>query len=283
MKGGRLPLGYTIIEVMIVLGVSGILFLIASNFISGKQERTSFQQGSNEFASRIQSIITQVSDGHFTDISINCSAPIATSNPDIFPVGSPPPQDQNNCVFLGKLLHFSPGGVGNYNQYDVYTLAGARLNGNTPVTTLSTPTPFSNTRLAPVVPINPAVVITKHEIMPQNLDVGPNSMVVTDGGGPDPSAYSLGFMQGLGTNGSHPGWYQSGSHTIQMVYVKALKNVASGPPTEGLITPSLVIPAISATICITDNVRSANIIIGAGNNNQLQVEVKQLGVATTCP
>lgn len=54
MKGGKSPLGYTVVEVMIVLAVSGIMFLVAANFINGKQQKTSFANGVNEMASRIQ-------------------------------------------------------------------------------------------------------------------------------------------------------------------------------------------------------------------------------------
>ena len=59
MLGGRnrhskQPFGYTIVEVMIVLAVSSAMFLIAANFINGKQERTAFSQGSNEMVSQLQ-------------------------------------------------------------------------------------------------------------------------------------------------------------------------------------------------------------------------------------
>ena len=69
MNGGKRPLGYTIIEVMIVLAVSGVMFIIAASFISGKQESTAFTEGANEFASQLQQTIAEVADGQYSDVT----------------------------------------------------------------------------------------------------------------------------------------------------------------------------------------------------------------------
>ncbi len=106
MKGGKLPLGYTIVEVLVVLAVSGVLFLLAADFITGKQSKTSFQQGSNELVSRLQAIVEEVSTGHYADIPLTCDA---FSNPSrlIFDPTVKPQGSNQDCVFLGKIIHFS--------------------------------------------------------------------------------------------------------------------------------------------------------------------------------
>ena len=74
MLGGKnkQPLGYTIIEVMIVLAVSGLMFIIAATFINGKQQRATFTAGVNEMASELQNVIEQVNDGSYADVPLNC-------------------------------------------------------------------------------------------------------------------------------------------------------------------------------------------------------------------
>lgn len=105
MKGVKQPLGYTIIEVMIVLAISGLMFLIAANFISGKEESTSFTEGTNEFVTDMQSVINQVTDGQYSDISFQCVSSGGTLS---FPSGGS--QGTNPaCVFLGKFLYFPQG------------------------------------------------------------------------------------------------------------------------------------------------------------------------------
>src|SRR4051812_28553600 len=105
MNGGKLPLGYTVIEVMIVLAVSGLMFVIATNFISGKQAKTSFTAGSNELASKVQDLIGEVNDGKYSDIPLSCSANIG--GPTSVSDGAPDAETQGTnpqCVFLGKIL-----------------------------------------------------------------------------------------------------------------------------------------------------------------------------------
>jgi prepilin-type N-terminal cleavage/methylation domain-containing protein len=134
MKGVKPPGGYTIVEVMIVLAVSGVMFVMAANFINGKNARTQFQQGSNELGSRMQGVIEEVTDGQYTDIPFTCSRAGAS----LAVTGAVRPQGTNpECVFIGKLAHFSVNpnpsgfGSGDRTKYEVFTLAGERSIGST--------------------------------------------------------------------------------------------------------------------------------------------------------
>lgn len=261
MNGGNSPLGYTIIEVMIVLAVSGTMFLIAANFISGKQGRTSFTAGVNETASRIQDVIEQVNDGHYTDKGLTCTA----GTPPTFAVSATPQQGANEqCVFLGKLMHFEQGTTP--NDYEVFSLAGNRLSAGAPAVTLAAADP------TPVV--GGGIDLTTHQTIAQNLDVG-KLTIYTPASVP---GYEFGFIQGLGaasTTGIAGAPLDSGAQHLSLVYAPGIvsANTNAGEPTiVTAITGNLAF-ADSAKLCLTDGTRYAEITVGT-NNNQLGVRVK---------
>jgi len=257
MKGGknRQPLGYTIIEVMIVLAVSGLMFLIAADFISGKQARTSFTAGTNQTASDIQDVIEQVNDGKFSDIPLYCNASSTSLNISAVGPGSP------DCTFLGKFLHFPYPSLA--TQYETFSLAGAReINGNPP-------TSLDSDLVTAI--ISPD--LTTQETTSQNLTV--KDIQVTSPGFSG-TVYGIGFVQSLGSTDG--GSYISGAQTVELEYAP---NLAVGDTTEAQAAAQLsnLQPASTAAICLTDGQRYAQIVLGATNGNPLSASVQ---VETTC-
>lgn len=264
MQGGenRQPLGYTIVEVLIVLTVSAFMFVIAANFINGKQERTAFNQGSNEFVSQLQSIVDDVKDGHYSDVPINCST---ASGPITFPAAVSPGQGSNqDCVFMGKLVHFYRAGTPLPERYEVIPLAAKRAN--------------TGSLLSDVAPIRDLIT---QVTVPQSLDIssvlsGINGVRVKDSTGTH-YGWSIGFAQSLIIGGS--------TQPLSIVYNNpSLNNV--GPVVVGSAPPYPInglntLVAQSATICVTDNTRKAKIIIG-GNGNQLNIDIEQQGLGSAC-
>lgn len=276
MLGGKnkQPLGYTIIEVMIVLAVSGLMFVIAATFINGKQEKTAFTAGVNEMASRLQDTIEQVVDGRFSDIPLTCA--VGSSNLSFTSAGSPNQGLNQDCIFLGKMLHFSEGG--NDNHYETFTLAGSRLDSSGALATSLTgavPTPVD-------VPYSSggasAPVLTTQQSLPQGLTakVKINSSITN---------YSFGFVQSLGS--LNAGVLQSGAQNTGLVYATT-ENSPNDSETAaaqkiGDNTPNTHLQsAQQASLCVTDGSRYAIITVGS-NNAQLSVSVKQLGVVASCP
>lgn len=263
MNGANRPLGYTIIEVLIVLAISGVMFLIASEFISGKEESTSFTQGVTSMASEIQNVIQQVDTGQYSDIGLNC-----TYNGSITTVvtGTNPQGTNNECVFLGKMMRFS--GLGQAN-YEVISLAGGQLN---PANFPANPNPQVLLTAAA-----PAVIdaLTTSQTIQQQLDV--TGMSVTDASGAihRNTFYNFGFVLNLGTPDGN-GSFESGSQPISMVY---------SPVTTAQADSSInnnVYYAQSATLCVSDNAQLAKITIGV-NNDQLGVDTTRLNVGSVCP
>jgi prepilin-type N-terminal cleavage/methylation domain-containing protein len=273
MKGGKTPLGYTIIEVMVVLAVSGVMFLIAANFVNGKQERTAFTEGINETASRIQDVIEQVTDGQYSDILQTCSFTGGITN--ILPAGGSHNQGTSTqCVFLGKLISFT---YPSTHGYEVFSLAGGRVDA---------PIDGSPINLTSV---DPAIVpsLTTTQATQQQLDVVKVTIVdsvtgtthtsgpITPSATPGAGTYNIGFVEGLGTvNGT--GSFQSGAQTISMVY-----SSLSPTPLSGATNGIGLSVAKSATICLTDGKQSANLILGT-NNNQLNTDIQRLSPGVGC-
>jgi len=130
MRGGNKYSGYTIIEVLIVLAISSFMFVIASQFISGKAADTSFRTGVNEMASRIQDAIDQVSNGQYTDKKVTCTVDQNSGTYTITEGGGGSQGSNEECLFIGKIVEFTT----DTKTYKVYTLAGRSYKNNSPAT-----------------------------------------------------------------------------------------------------------------------------------------------------
>jgi prepilin-type N-terminal cleavage/methylation domain-containing protein len=268
MKGGDRPLGYTIIEVMIVLAVSGVMFMIAATFISGKEASTAFTEGSNEFATQLQTVVEQVVDGQYSDISFNCAIG-GDGLPDItLPTAAQEGEDlqgtNSPCIFLGKFIHFDE--QGNLTKFEVFSLASSRL-----AATIAT---------APIQPIAPAaspIDLTDQEVVPQSLQV----KYVLVNGEAAPDVYGIGFVQSLGTQ-EEPGLYTSGAQSVSMVYSTAISNDMDEQDAATQITGIGVLrTATSAVICLTDGSRYAELDLGNDDATGSELSVN-LEVVRTC-
>jgi len=264
MLGGNRPLGYTIIEVMIVLAISGVMFAIAADFISGKQAKTAFTEGTNEFASQLQAVIAQVTDGQYSGVPYTCTVTGGVLN---ITTGVGQQGTQSDCVFLGKFLHFYE--PNNKPAYEIFSLAGARDGTQLYCPISCTGTPVYPTPIKPPSPADP----TLQEIVPQSLDV--KSVNVTTSSG-SITTYGIGFTQSLGTSETSGGGlqnYQTGAQTVGLVYSP---NLTASDATETSAAHAItndVEAANSATICLTDDTRYAEILIGDSNSNADQLGV----------
>ena len=284
MKGGKQPLGYTIVEVMIVLAVSGVMFIIAANFVSGKQANTAFHQGVNTLTANIQTGIEDVVAGHYSDVPINCSVQPSTPHYLKFTSSGLGQGTNQNCVFLGKLFHFSVAGVA--NNYEVFALAGSKVDdiSGGPLTSLNQSALTTITD-----PGGTGIDFTHKSLVPEGLDV--DGMKID---GAATNVFDFGFVQGFGLT---PGTkfansYTSGAQTVSMITnpnvgsTAATSDVATaadgnGTPSQINETVTRVVPAKTVLICITDGIRRANIRIG-DNGNQLKAVADFSSGVTTC-
>jgi type II secretory pathway pseudopilin PulG len=128
--------GFTIIEVLIVLAVTGALFVSAAILIAGRQQQTEFNQGIRQVQAQIQQVINEVAIGHYPNQNnFQCTA--GASGP-VITAGSGTEQGANSgCIFLGKAMQF---GITNTSpeRFVVFSVAGLqRTPAGKEVTTLA--------------------------------------------------------------------------------------------------------------------------------------------------
>lgn len=270
MKASRKQSGFTIVETMIVLAVTGALFLLAFAAINGKQNITEFQQAINDIQSQIRQTIAQVGSGDYQDTNnFTCDGTGGTLQ--IQP-GSGSQGTNTGCIFLGRVLQF---GVHNTNpqQYVTYPIAGLQNNNGS----LSSAAPDA---IAPGVTTNTisnypnaSTINTLH----YGLTVA--SMYSVASNGVKTPIGAVGFISTLGSyNGSQ---LVSGSQQLQLVPVLSSSLNVSSPSMVDTIntnlTSSTVNPGGGVQICFasaTTNQSGLVTIGNAGNNLSVSLIIK---------
>lgn len=275
MKGGykKIPhlSGFTIIEVMIFLAVSGVTFLIAANFINGKEAQTEYYQGMNQSLADVRTMINNVSNGNypFPDTGyLNCS--VSANGPSV-QIGATKTLATPECTMAGTVL--APE-VGSGSNYGLFTLAGCMF---TNCSTIIGGTPTSVYQEVPQV--IQSINQTKQ---------WPGSVVVTKmfsvQGGRTSSIGLVGFFASLPfSNGSV---YQSGSQPVtiivfnntslagsMMTYQTQINSLGSGGSADGgPLTNGYVV------ICfLGPNNQPASITIGGQGGGQQTTSSLDLG------
>ena len=128
--------GFTIVETLIVLVVTGFLFVGIARVWFGSQRGTEFQSAAQEMNSRILQVISDVQNGYFpSDQDFSCGLNGTTPT---FTSTAAAQGTNMNCVFLGKAIQL---GVNNSaEQFSVLTVAGYRTPNSQTTISDSSPT-----------------------------------------------------------------------------------------------------------------------------------------------
>lgn len=120
-KTTRLSGGYTVVEVMIFLTISAMIFVTAQLTFRGQQGRTQFQQGMHDTVSKVQQLVGQVGSGIFPGQSIySCATSNSTGRAALSSGGSV--GSNQDCIFLGSALQVVTG----KGDIHIYTVLGNR-------------------------------------------------------------------------------------------------------------------------------------------------------------
>mgnify|MGYP001389224721 CR=1 FL=1 len=128
MKRGQL--GYTIIEVMLFLGISGSLLGIAFAGFNGKRSTTEFNQAMQEIEFKINQTFEDAQNGLYQNLAnVKCDLSGVNSSgvpgyPRVYLSGGSQAGGNQNCVFLGRVLVF--GGEADRNVLRTYSIIGKR-------------------------------------------------------------------------------------------------------------------------------------------------------------
>lgn len=127
--------GFTIVESLIVLGVSGMLFVSMAILVSGQQSKARFRSAMSDVTTQIQQTINEVGSGHYPSLgNFTCSASGIPPVVGISPGGSS--QGTNaNCTFLGRAMMFGIPST-DPEEYRIHTIVGLRqtATGGQPAT-----------------------------------------------------------------------------------------------------------------------------------------------------
>lgn len=118
--------GYTVVEALMVVAISGALFASVTTLISGKQAETEFNTGVRDFENKLQDVLNDVATGVYPSAdNIICTAPPAGG---VSIVSGDKEQGTNDqCTFVGKAIQFSPsGGDEQRGVMRSYTIVGKR-------------------------------------------------------------------------------------------------------------------------------------------------------------
>ncbi|MBI4033491.1 hypothetical protein HY379_00650 [Candidatus Saccharibacteria bacterium] len=209
-RGGH---GYTIVEVLIVLVVSLVIFFAAVTVFSGKQGKTEFAQAMRDVESRIQSAVNDVRVSTFPGEAANytCTIDGGSQRPKLT---SPSSQPGTNtaCIFLGNAVQLVPNSGSSPDQLKVYTVLGNRTEFGSNVAV----TNFNDVEAEPIMGLsgNPDLtqtytIIFGMKVLSAHQDVPP-----TNG-----DAFLMGFYNGLQPTGS-----AEGSQSLKTIGYVGVKN-----------------------------------------------------------
>lgn len=260
--------GFTIVEVMIVLGVTGLLFISAVVAVAGRQGRTQFQQGINSIKVEIQQVMAEVESGYYPNVS-NFSCTVSGVGPTatilINESGSVNQGSNKDCIFAGKVLQFGTGFGVDPERYAVYSLAGKRTtDGKESISSFSQSAAKVINR------------VTDQRQVPFGLSAV--SMTYNNGGGDIPIG-AVGFTRQLKqqSNGT-----MFGSQTTQIIPVRNTNlTSASGTAIDNNIVDSynaVANPSGGVRICFRSGSTEQSGLItigGSGRANSVTLSIRE--------
>lgn len=255
MRTGLGNKAYTIVEALIFLAVSGVLFAAVATSISGQQTRAQFNQGVRDFESRLLDLANDVSTGYYqSNNNFGC-----TSNPadvEVSWVASKERGTNNGCILAGQALQFTL----NSPNFIVHPLAGKQLTrvgvDTREVTSLSE--------------ANPKVVTASSQT--ERINYGLTVGRVTYNNGSVVNAGGLAFVITFGGYSPSTGELNSGD-----IHANLVPLVDASPAGIDAVNWGTVIqnPSGGMTVCLQDGsgpmARHAEIRLG-GNGRQLDTD-----------
>ena len=125
------PRGFTIVEVLIVLAISGVIMVATLPFISGKQSSTQYTVGINQLQAQISSVINNISTGNIPV----AGSYVCTESSSTIRITSGTGSNTGACQFIGEAIYFQK------NSMKVIPIIGLRVNSSVLVQSLSDANP----------------------------------------------------------------------------------------------------------------------------------------------
>lgn len=116
--------GYTIVEVLIFLAVSALLFGTTMAMLSGRQSRTQFSNSVRDFETKLLDVANDVANGYYQspgDIKCTKSGTTVSIQPTTGTLGT-----NKDCILVGRVVKLGMGPGGGSEKYGIYSLVGLR-------------------------------------------------------------------------------------------------------------------------------------------------------------
>ncbi len=300
VRVGKRTSGYTIIEVMIFLAISSVMFLLAAAFVSGRQSQVDFSQGMAEAKIKLQETINNVVNGYYparSNFSCTDGPPLNNRTTLQFSNVSAPEGSNTDCMFLGYAVQYGIQGT-NSQSYALIPIAVSSVNytNNSPTSSISqvVPTPLTNDQWGTASLFNGVHVdLTQTDNLGYGIHV--TDMYIVNNSS-NPATYTsvggIAFLSSFSLNGSASG--------VQSVTPYIIPNLQLNAPTEGSaingVSPASeditlinvnneLLNSQAVLICFQggSNNQIGSITIGS-NNNQSDVNLHIMsGVSSQCP
>ncbi len=291
--------GFTIVETMIFLAISGLMVAVTINSVIGKQGDTEFKTGLNILRDNLSLSLTNVLNGNY-QLPVGKYCTINGSNQ---PVITGSVETAGNCTFLGEVISFGP------KSYTVYTVLGRTYESSHPnllATNITQAKPAIYSSLSQSFQLPESIEIQCLAIQSSASSTCQNSTPIgsfaiisfTGFSGENTSGTSLQAYQGSSTSGNS--LLNNGSLQAELIPIPQSQLNDSSPRTINLINnlinctsnvnmicskssgpeilPEPINPSNGIVLCLNSgtNNESADLIFG-GNNSPSSVSIKLFG------
>ena len=247
--------GFTIVEVMVFLAVSGLIFLIAAQFINGKQTQVEFTQGMNNANLIVRAMIDNVANGNYpwpSHAYLQCNG----GSPAGFTSYATQQPVSVGCSMIGEVM--APETNGNPYEYSLYPVVGCQYASCNNVSQVQ-PTTLAD--------IEPNVVSQMIQSSNWPGEVKINSMYVVSTSG-HTSAGAFGVFATLPQD-SGGGILQNGSQPTQAIELSSITSVSPDDKSQILteVNNAAPLPANDYILMCFEgpNNKKASITIGGLN------------------
>jgi type II secretory pathway pseudopilin PulG len=246
VSGVSQPAGYTIVEALIFLAVSGMLAVSALLLVGAQQGKTEFSQSVREMELIVQDVMNDVSTGNFPSPgAVSCT--LARGQPQVT-VGAGEQGTNSQCILIGRVIQFRPN-TGN-SDYRTFSVAGIKGSIDNLSKNLNEATPR----------------IIQQTARTTRIPYGIQVLSVTGAGC---SPYAIGFFTNFATYSL--GALNSGARNVDVVPFCSVGGGVDDAPVASAIANAGTVPANPSsglTICLSDGGSRRGVIVIGGGGQQ---------------
>ncbi len=264
-RGSGHSSGYTIVEALIFLAVSGVLFVSAMTLISGQQAKTEFSTTVRDFESNLIDIANDIASGYYQSSGSLPECSTISGEPNIPSSGTAKDLGTNrDCILVGRVIKPTNTSAENY---DIYSLVGRRTSdGVKDVATLDQAKPRLITQLG------------THST--KLIGFGASIQCISLNGAPcSDNKSALGFFSNLSKGLTNTASNQSGTGINAVLYAYPLADFSESTlQTKITGTTSYGTPLTKAMICLKSGTSNqyAQLTIGLDTTSNLSIK-SQIG------